>query len=444
MKRLFPVLLLLISFISEAQNTMYFMERLPQNIAYNPAIMPKMKFFIGLPGMYGGVSAQVYNSGFNINEMDDFVNNLDNDNYNPDDFVKSIGDYNLFTAEASMNVLSFGFKLKEKGYLSFLVTMNSLLINKAASDIAYLVSDLDNLSNESFPIIVDDISVTANNYLNFGFTYSRIINEHLTLGITPRINFNQFGLKTSDLSFKIDLDESAIGSPDDEYIQTFTGEAVLGLPTEINPDARNNGELDLDAGLLNENWIDDISFGSILKNKSLMVDIGATYEIEKWTFSASLLNIGASSFKTNAYELRGNNDKVLINEAEKIKIGIPAKLYIGAMRQFSPKWNYALLFNNNFYKSGSVATATASLNGYIGSALSTSISYTAGYKYDNIGIGLRFRFFPGTDFYLVTDNIIQAFNYKNAYRLTAAAGINISIGLKEKSSVPVEIPVDSN
>ena len=110
------------------------------------------------------------------------------------------------------------------------------------------------------------------------------------------------------------------------------------------------------------------------------------------------------------------------------------------MRQFSPKWNYALLFNNNFYNSGSVATATASLNGYIGSALSTSISYTAGYKYDNLGIGLRFRFLPGTDLYFVTDNIIQAFNYKNAYRLTAAAGINIAIGVKEKELVEPDIP----
>lgn len=416
---------------------MYFMERLPQNIAYNPAIMPKMKFFIGLPGI-GGAAFQAYNSGFNFNQLDEFGTNLEKENYNPDDFVKSIGDYNLFTAEASMNVLSFGFKLKEKGYLSFLVTMNGLLINKAASDIAYLVADLDNLSTESFPVIIDDISVTANNYLNFGFTYSRIINEHLTLGITPRINFNQAGLKTSDLYFKIDLDESALNSPENEFIQTFTGEAVLGLPTKINPEAINNGELDFDAGLLHENWLEDIGFGSILKNKSLMVDVGATYEIEKWTFSASLLNIGASVFQTNGYELRGKDDKVLVNKAEKVKIGIPAKLYLGAMRQFSPKWNYALLFNNNFYSSGSVATATASLNGYVGSALSTSISYTAGYKYDNLGFGLRFRFFPGTDLYLVTDNIIQAFNYRNAFRLTAAAGINISFGLKEESTIPVD------
>jgi hypothetical protein len=262
----------------------------------------------------------------------------------------------------------------------------------------------------------------------------------LTLGITPRINFNQAGIKTSGLYYKVDYNVSGIDSGEDEYVQTYSGEAFVGLPTEINPDAVDNGELILDEGLLSENWQDDISLGTVLQNKSMMVDIGAIYKIDKWTFSASVLNIGASSFKINGYELNGNNEKVFVNEAEKVKIGIPAKLYIGAMRQFSPKWNYALLFNNNFYSTGSVATATASLNGYIGSVLSTSISYTAGYKYDNLGIGLRLRFLPGTDLYLVTDNIIQAFSYKNSYRLTAAAGINISIGVKDKSLIPVDLP----
>lgn len=421
---------------------MYFMDRLPQNIAFNPAIMPKMKFFIGLPGI-GGMSAQVYNSGFNMNEMDNFVNNLDNDNYNPDDFVKSIGDYNLLTGEATMNMASFGFKIKEKSYLSFLVTMNSLLINKASSDIAYIMADLDNLYPEDFPIIVDDLSLEGNAYLNFGVTYSRIIDDHLTLGITPRINFNQAGIKTTNLSYKVDYIEQNMNSDEEEYVQTYSGEAFVGLPAEINPNAVDNGELVLDEGLLSENWQDDITLGSILKNKSLMVDIGATYEIDKWTLSASLLNIGASVFQTNGYKLSGNNDRVLVNEDDKVKIGIPAKLYVGAMRQFSPKWNYALLFNNNFYSTGSVATATASLNGYIGSALSTSISYTAGYKYDNLGIGLRFRFLPGTDLYIVTDNIIQAFNYKNAYRLTAAAGINISIGINDENMIPADLPMET-
>ena len=442
MKRLLIITLILISLISEAQNTMYFMDRLPQNISYNPAIIPKMDFFIGLPGI-GGMSAQAYNSGFNMNEMDDFVNNLDNDNYNPDDFVKSIGDYNLFTGEASVNMASFGFKLKEKGYLSFLLTMNSFLINKASSDIAYVLADLDNLYPEDFPIVVDDLSLESNAYMNFGVTYSRIINEHLTLGITPRINFNQAGIKTSNLYYKIDYIEPDINSDEDEYVQSYSGEAIVGLPTEINPNAVENGELVLDEGLLAEDWQDDITMGSVLKNKSLMIDLGAVYQLDKWTFSASLLNLGSSSFQNNGYTLTGNNDKVLVTEENKIKIGIPVKFYAGVMRQFTPKWNYALLFNNNFYSTGSVASATASLNGYIGSALSASVSYTAGYKYDNLGLGLRFRFLPGTDLFFVTDNILQAFNYKNAYRLTAAAGINISIGIREETQIPVDLPVET-
>lgn len=441
MKRLLSLLLVSISLISEAQNTMYFMDRLPQNIEYNPAIMPKMKFFIGLPGI-GGVSAQAYNSGFNMNEMDDFVNNLDNDDYNPDEFVKSIGDYNLFTGEASMNIASFGFKLKEKSYLSFLVTMNSLIINKATSDIAYIMADLDNLNPEDFPIVVDDLSLEGNAYLNFGVTYSRIVTKHLTLGITPRINFNQAGIKTSNLYYKVDYIEQDTNSDEDEYVQTYSGEAFVGLPTEINPNAVDNGELVLDEGLLAEDWQDDITMGSVLKNKSLILDLGAIYELDKWTFSSSLLNLGASVFQSNGYQLTGNNDNVLVKELDKVKIGIPVKFYAGAMHQFSPKWNYALLFNNNFYSTGSVATATASLNGYIGSALSTSISYTAGYKYDNLGIGLRVRFLPGTDLYFVTDNIIQAFNYKNAYRLTAAAGINISIGIKDETLTTNDLPLE--
>ena len=441
MKKLFIFSFIASSLFAGAQNTMYFMDRLPQNIAFNPAIMPKMDFFIGLPGI-GGMAVQSYNSGFNMNEMDEFVNNLDNDNYNPDDFVKSIGDYNLFTGEASMNFASFGFKLKDKGYLSFLVTMNTLIINKASSEIAYVLADLDNLNPEDFPIVVDDISLDGNAYLNFGVTYSRIINEHLTLGITPRINFNQAGIKTSNLYYKVDYSEPEMNSDEVEYTQTYSGEAFVGLPTKINPNAVDNGELILDEGLLAENWQDDITLGSVLRNKSMMVDIGAIYKMDKWTFSTSFLNLGASLFQTNGYKLTGTNEKVLVNDVDKVKIGIPAKLYIGAMRQFSPKWNYALLFNNNFYNTGSVATATASLNGYIGSALSTSLSYTAGYKYNNLGIGLRLRFLPGTDLYFVTDNIIQVFNYKNAYRLTAAAGINISIGVKDETLVPEEMPVE--
>jgi hypothetical protein len=441
MKYITALVIIFTSYFSVAQNTLYFMDRLPQNINYNPAMVPQMDFFIGLPGI-GGVAAEIYNSGFTYNELDFFLDNLNNPDYVPDDFVKSMGDYNLLTAESTVNLASFGFKIREKSYLSFSINANQLAFNKASSDIAYILADLDDLNPDDFPIVVDNFSANGVGFFNFGVTYSRKINENLTLGITPRINFNMFGINTKDLYFRVDYNDIDLHPEKDEYEESYSGEIDLALPVPINPDAVENGELVGDVGILPEDWIEEITLGRILKDKSFMMDFGATYELDKWTFSASLLNVGLSKFKKDAYLLTGIEDKVLVDKAEKIKIGVPAKLFIGAKRQFSPKWNYALLFSNFFYSAGMVPAATASLNGYVGSALSASVSYTAGYKYNNLGLGLRLRFLPGTDLFFVTDNIIQVFNYKNAYRLTAAAGINIAIGANKRETTEIDVPVE--
>ncbi|GEM_PF-1482541 len=439
MKRILALLLMVLTISSGAQNTMYFMDRLPQNISYNPAIMPEMKFFIGLPAV-GGVSGEMFNSGFTYNEFDEFLDNFNKPGYNPDDFVKSIGDYNLFVEQLSINLGSFGFKIKDHSYLSFSLGGNQMLINRASSEIAYILADLDHLSPEDFPIVVDDFSADGIGYFNFGVTYSRKINEQLTLGITPRINFNLAGLDTKNLYFRVDYNDPEIDPNRDEYEETYSGKVYLGLPTEINPDAVEDGELVGDENILPENWEEEITLKRILKDKSFMVDLGATYQHDKWTFSASLLNMGTSVFKTNPYLLDGDEDKVLVKNENKIKIGIPVKLLIGAKRQFNRDWNYAILMRNDFYSMGSIPSATFSLNGYVGSALSTSVSYTAGYKFTNLGVGLRLRFLPGTDLFFVTDNIIQAFSYRNAHRITASAGINISIGIQKNDYEEMYIP----
>ena len=435
MRKLFPILLLFASLSLNAQNTMYFMERVPQNISYNPAFIPDLKFHIGLP-IVSGIAGETYNSGFTYSELDDFLNNLENENYNPDDFINSIGDKNTFYTEARANILSFGFRLKEKGYFTFDIKASNFIVNKAESEIIYLLTDYDDIPVEKFPIQIDEMDLLVNSSINMGATYSRVINENLTVGICPTLNLNNIGLATSDFSYIINRIESENEYTEytyAEYDVTFTGKAVLGMPVEINPDAIDNGELDLNEDLFPEGWEDDVTVGNLLKNSTFSLDLGATYKLNKWMFSASLLNLGTSKWRNNAYELDGNEEALYVTEKSKVKIGLPTKIYLGAVRQFSPKWNYGFVFNNTFYSTGSNATATISLNGHLGSMLSTSISYTAGYKYDNLGLGLRLRFLPGTDLYFVTDNIIQLFNYENAYRVTAAFGINISIGTRIKA-----------
>lgn len=427
MKQIISFLMLFMPLFVGAQNTMYFMDRLPQNISFNPAFVPNVKFYLGLPGI-GGVSANAYNSGFNYNELDEFIDNIDKSGYLPDKFIESIGDYNTFTSEINASIFSMGFKLKETGYLSFGLSMNSLLSVKADSKIAYLLADYDNISVADFPLEVSGINFLANNYLTLNLAYSRKLNDHLTVGISPAINFNLIGIKADKLSYIVEIEDSEFA--DKEYNQTISGEVLMGLPVEINPDAINGNEFDLDQGFLPDNWEDDLGISDLMKDKSLTLNIGATYSLEKWMFSGSILNIGSSSFKTNSYQLNGSNETILIKDVNKMKIGIPTKFYIGAKRQFNSKWNYGLVLNSTHYNWGSRTSGTISLNGFVGKMLSTSVSYTAGYKFNNIGLGLRMRFLPGADLFFVTDNLLQSFNYRQAYRLSASFGINVSVGVK--------------
>jgi len=424
MKSILIFIVVLCSFTLKAQNTMYFMEGMPQTIQYNPAFHPDLKFYIGLPAL-SGIKVNAYNTGFSYNEFKDFSDNVGRKEYNPDEFVNSIGGENRFFGDGKLNLFSMGFAMKNESFFSVCFDMNDFTTVKANSDFVYLLADYDKLQADDFPLVADNIDFMTNNYLSLSVTYSRKINENLRVGISPHLNLNMAGAKARNMTYSVELEES--GNVEREYDTSISGDIILGLPVQINPDAVDGNIFDPDEGLLEEGWGNDVGISELLKNKSLSFDIGATYCLQKWTFSASLLNIGASSWKTNAYKLSGSNDEINIQESDKIKIGIPAKIYLGVSRQFVSKWNYGLVFRNTFYEGRNDASASLSLNGELGKFLMTSLSYSTGYKYDNIGLGLRLKILPGTDLYFVTDNVIQTFKFKNAHRMSLAFGLNIAV-----------------
>lgn len=403
------------------------MDHLPQKQTFNPAFIPKVDFFLNLPGL-NGISVNAYNSGFNYNELDHFLDQLNNPGYNPDEFIQKIGEHNRFISEAKANIFGFGFKINDASFFSAHISSNHTLNINAESDIVYLLTEYNEIDETKFPIVVDGVDLMMNNYMNIGINYSRKLNENLTIGISPNINYNLAGIKTKNLSYIADIEPE--GDYDyNEYNETFFGQAVLGLPFSINENAISGGELDLEQDILPPNWEEDLKISDLFKNGNFSVNLGATYQLKKWDFSASILNLGSSGWKRNAYRLVGNNDVIKVYE-EKVKIGIPPKIYLGASRQFSPRWNYGVMFENTFFHGKSLAAATLSLNGAVGRVLSTSFSYTAGYKFDNFGLGFRLRFFPGMDLFFVTDNVIQVLSYKKAYRMSGAVGINFALGIK--------------
>lgn len=408
-----------------AQNaTMYFMDHSPQNILLNPAFSPNVKFYLTA----GGTSFNVYNSGFNFKEFQDFVDNLGSEEYNPDEFIHSIGEYNKLRSDIQANLFSIGLKLNKKTYLSVALSMNSLTELRAASKIAYLLTDFNDLSTSTFPLTIDGIDLKTNNYLSFGFTYSRKITEHLSLGISPHLNLNLVGINTRNLSYTVNRDQSDYDNI--EYKTSISGEATLGLPFDINPKALNGDILNFDENIFPDNLRDYSTLSNLLKNKSFSFDIGGTYKLKTWTLSASILNVGSLNWQTNGYNIQGDGEDIIAKKTDKIAIPLPKKIFVGLSQQFAKRWNLGVLYKNTAYYWEPEKTATFSLNGSLGKVISTSFSYTAGSKYNDFGVGLRIRTPLGLDTYFVSENISQLFHIQETNRLTFAFGMNIAFGLK--------------
>jgi len=430
MKRFYLLLLVIFNVLLAvelpAQMTMYYMDRLPQSQQFNPAIVPKVGFFLELPGVGNG-QVEFNNSGFNLGEFIDFSDNIGSPGYNPDAFVKSIGEFNTTNLETRVNIFSMGFKLKKKGYFTIGLSQRNFLDLTAPSKIIYLFQDNEKI-RERLPIQIDGINLRLNTFSQLSVTYSKTINNKLTIGVAPKLIGAIGGISSEELS--LELKEVSFG----EFEQKYNGKVQLGLPVSINPEAiTSTGELDTNEDLLASDWDNNISTRNLFQNASLAFDIGVNYNLNKdWSFSASLLDLGKSSWKRYGYDLAYNGDVAQVKELSQFKMKIPTKLILGANYKLSSDWNTGLLFRNVSYDSGNFSSTTLSLNGYIGSMLSTSFSYTAGHGSDNLGFGLRLRFFPGIDLYAVTDNVLNAFEYRNIQYSSVAFGVNFAFGVRNR------------
>jgi len=187
------LLILVISLLTlhaHAQNSLYFMERMPQSLDYNPALAPDIGFFLSLPGI-SMFQAEIYNSGFSFGDLDDFMDRLEDDNYDPDSFVRKIGTSNQTYAETKTNLLGFGFRLKEKGYLSFSLSQRTAVRMNAPSNVVYLIysaanEDLEFL-DDRLPIEIRGLDMEMNAFSQLAVTWSRKIGDHFTVGISPKL-----------------------------------------------------------------------------------------------------------------------------------------------------------------------------------------------------------------------------------------------------------------
>jgi hypothetical protein len=421
---LITAMLIFISWGVFSQKTLYFMDRLPQTVQYNPALMPHENFYLALPGIGNG-SAEIMNSGFKLGEFLDFLDKTGDPGYDPEKFIRSIGDYNKTFAEANVNLISFGFKTGKKGYFSFSWSERNFIGIKSPSNGLYLTEKYEKIRNK-LPFTINGVDIQLNSFTQMAVTYSRKIGSKLTLGITPKLVYAAGGIQTENISIK------ASDSGDESVKVSLKGDMHLGLPGPINPFAINSkAEWNTDKSLLADNWFDEYRQNSVFKNAGFAVDLGAGFILnDKWSFSVSLTDIGATHWKNNVYLLTTVDSVTKVRQEQTLKLTIPSKLYVAARYRLSDKWDTGLLFRNLTTGLGPYTSATLSLNGVVGKILTTSVSYTVPGSLGSLGLGFCVRFFPGMDLYVVTDDILSAFSYRNISHMALAAGVNLAIGVK--------------
>ena len=124
---LFSLILLFIATLSEAQqvNSLYFLDNVPFQQNINPALQPEREGFYALPVIgFGQISAG--NTSFSVKSFlyqpkgqKQLVSFLHPEFGNVDNFYKKIKKTTLINADYQINLISFGFRFKQKNYFTF-------------------------------------------------------------------------------------------------------------------------------------------------------------------------------------------------------------------------------------------------------------------------------------------------------------------------------------
>jgi len=451
MKARFHLLFLLTALIghagwSQTESTLYFMNSLPQVVEANPAIMPRYKLSIGLPGI-SSVAGVYTNNGFSYDDLISKTNGVTNADLSK--WTQGLAEKNYVALAGQVDLLRFGYRVKPNLYLMFSSTVkgyNSTMIEKG---LALLLVDGTSSFVNSYTNTSPEEEAIAFMQTAIGAAYQ--VNQKLTVG--GRLKYiNGISNVTTESS-------SLIIEVGDTYQITATGAARV----------RSSG-----ISSLNKSGND---FGNYLadsfSNSGFGMDLGATYKfVDKLTVGASITDFGFITWKNDTklytldpakakYTFAGfdinkllNNDKGYL-EAQKDSIqsrfemqesssgsyttSLPTKFYLSGNYELTNTFSVGALFFGEQFGSRFSTGMTAAVNKNFGKIVSTSLTYTVSNRsYNNIGLGVSFNMQP-MQLFFVGDNLLMApvslaaDQNLNAYinstqLLTLRAGLNIVFG----------------
>ncbi len=440
MKYLYAKLLLSLLLINvgtafaQQEYTLQLMDNLYQSTYVNPAIVPKHKVNVTiLPALQVGVA----NTGFNYNQLAAQIETDESGQrvINPETMLANLrlDKKHYANMSGSVGLLAVGFKAG-KSRFSFDI------IEKFQGRMNYDDAILKMAVNGNTPgetIRMNNYRLNAIHYHEASIGYNRKIltDDKLVVGGRLKALMGLGNVQTKKAEIAI-----TTGSEAEMY--------ALNLQSDIL--VRTSG-LDLLG--------DDITtYISNTSNLGFGADLGATYQLDtKWSFGASLVNVGFINWKSNTanhrsegnYTFEGiDNDSLFSSKAFKIdtrqlldsitntfkftetheayRTGLPAQLYLTAYYQLARKTTASAMFNTSFIAPGIQKGLALGIRQDAGRWLQVSATYSMQARsYNNLGFGLAINTGrKGLQLYMLSDNVVAALNPGGAKVASVRTGLN--------------------
>jgi len=275
--------------VSGQQNlSIYSMQAIPQSNYTNPALMPKSSFHIGAPGL-SSVQVGIGNSGFNAHEVLEMRN--DTTFFKFDTFLDALKPSNNIGANFDMEILSFGFKIKENHYFNFAVsTKFSTRFSYPKALFEFLYRGNGAFLGETMSF--DKLGMKALHYNEAMIGYAFNVSEHLTIGAHFKAIQGLGNAETKKTNISILTQEDNFFITANADIEAYT--SVLGFG--IGRDSTYTDSFD------------PIAYATNTQNRGYGLDLGFNIKFnEKLSFGASVIDLGSITWTSDVVQFKSKN-----------------------------------------------------------------------------------------------------------------------------------------
>lgn len=438
--------------LGQQNPSMFWLNGIPQSSRANPSFMPKLGFYIGMPGT-SSLGVRLGHNGFALGDLivKDQIGRL---TWDVDNFLTTLNPVNNLNLNLSLELLSFGFRAG-RSFWTFDVT------EKVTTQLDY-PRDLMLLFFRGNNQFVTENRATDLSGLGLGFThareiaigYARNFSDRLSIGIRAKLvqGLSNVSFERSNISLMTD-------STDYSLLLNADILANISLPSRLGPlnnNTNNNSDFEFDPA----------DYISNFQNLGGALDLGVQFKpTDNIIIGLALNNIGFISWKSGVenfaiqgeYEFEGldlvtpsnggangadpfeqlldslENEFAIEETQLAYRQTLPMWAHLSFAYDLHPRHRLGLVAVTEFVGSSVRPSFTFSYNFKLMQAMGLSLSYSYAEKsFSNLGGGFFLNMGP-LQLYLVANNWLGAMRPQTLKSTHLNFGINWVFGYRAKS-----------